>query len=105
VITTAFWGKDKKFFSNHNSNEMVSNGVFLLQNQLMKFDDAVKAWSEYHEMSNKQLELLEDLYNQKIIKKEKKIILSNSDIQKIEAQSEDDLNESYISFEEIGILK
>jgi hypothetical protein len=103
VITTAFWGEDNNLFTNDTYNEMIENGGFLLERQVMGFDLAIEAWKEYYDMSQQQCDFLKYIYDRKISNPNEIITLSKEEISFIGSNDEEGLNESRISFEEIGI--
>ncbi|SFB38166.1 hypothetical protein [Clostridium frigidicarnis] len=104
IITTAFWGVGENIFTIDSEEAMHQNGVFLLERQLMDFDSSIESWAEYYDMSLKQCDLLKTIFNKKINPKVGDIILSKDDIQQIGTSDINGLEESRISFEEIGIM-
>lgn len=104
IITTAFWGVGENLFAIDSVEEMYQNGVFLLERQLMDFDSSIESWTEYYDMSSQQCDLLKTIFKKKINQKVGDIILSRDDIQQIGTSDINGLEESRISFEEIGIM-
>lgn len=103
LITTAFWGEHEALFSPDNFEDLMRHGGFLLETQMMGFDDAVKRWQEEYEMSAELCTLMTSLFKQKIKKPSKKIYLSKEEIELIGTEDEEGLRASQTSFEEIGI--
>lgn len=104
IITTAFWGIGENIFSIDSVEEMYRNGVFLLERQLMDCDSSIESWAEYYDMSSRQCNLLKTIFKKKINQKVGDIILSKDDIQQIGTSDTNGLEESRISFKEIGIV-
>ena len=102
VITTAFWGKDL-LFSNDSFDEMLLNGGNLLKYQALDVTAAIQLWKEFYDMSEKQLQLLKSIFNRKVYNYNNLIIMSIEEINMIGTGNQDNLNESKISFEEMGI--
>jgi len=103
AITTAFWGKNNNLFTNDIYDEMIDNGGFLLERQVMDLDAAIEAWKEYYDMSEQQCDLLKSVYERKVNNPNGVLTLSTEEISLIESDDEEGLNESRVSFEEIGI--
>lgn len=103
VITTAFWGGDDGTYSNDNFEDFIENGGFLIESQAKDIETAINEWKEYYEMSESQINLLHSIFERKISNPTGEIILTESEIKMIESDDEEGLNESRISFEELGI--
>jgi hypothetical protein len=103
VITTAFWGGDDGTYTNDNFEDFIENGGFLIKSQSKNIETAINEWKEYYEMSESQINLLRSIFERKIINPNVEIILTEGEIKKIESDDEEGLNESRISFEELGI--
>lgn len=101
VITTAFWGVEEEIFSMDLFDKVYINGGHLLSKQLMNFNEAIRAWTEYYDMDNNQCKLLKRVFKERILGKN--IILNKSDIRLIGTNDLEALEESRISFEEMGI--
>jgi len=103
VITTAFWCIEEEVYSQDPFHVMFKHGGFLLNKETMEIEAAIDELQEYHDMSEKQVYLLKSLFKRKISKPEEVIVLTQEEILMIEAEDEESLSESRISFEEIGI--
>jgi len=103
VITTAFWGSKNELFTGDSFDLMMQNGAVLLERQLMDSDLSIKAWKEYYDMSERQVDLLKLIFMQKIANPKDIISISKKEVEMIGANEEEGLNESRESFEEIGI--
>lgn len=104
IITTAFWGVGENIFTIDSLKEMNNNGVFLLERQLMDLDRSIESWTEYYDMSSQQCDLLKKIFKKRINQKVGDITLSRDDIQQIGTSDIDGLEESRISFKEIGLI-
>lgn len=102
-ITSAFWGEKDKIFSLDSNVKLIQNGGYLLERQLMNYDSGLESWQEYYDMTEKQLKLLESIYKRKIANPNAKIKLTKDEISMIGTDDPEGLNESRISFEEIGV--
>jgi len=69
----------------------------------METEAAIEELQEYHDISEKQVYLLKSLFKRKISKPAEVIVLTQEEILMIEADDEEPLSESRISFKEIGI--
>jgi hypothetical protein len=103
VITTAFWGGVDGTYSNDNFEDFIENGGFLIERQAKDIETAIIEWEEYYEMSKSQINLLRSIFERKISNPNSEIILTESEIKMIESDDKDGINESRISFEELGI--
>ncbi len=104
IITTSFWGDREKIFTVDSTEEIYNNGAFLLERQLLDLDTSIESWVEYYDMSEQQCDLLRSIFNRKINRKSEDVVLSRYDIQQIGSDNIEGLEQSKISFEEIGIL-
>ena len=104
IITTAFWGVEENIFTIDSTEDMYNNGAFLLERQLMDLDSSIESWAEYYDMSLQQRDLLKIIFKKKINEKAGDIILSEDEIQQIGTSDIKGLEESRISFGEIGIV-
>jgi hypothetical protein len=104
VITTAFWEKENKIFTRDSYDEMIENGGFILERQVMDTDSAINVWVDYYEMDERQVVLLRSIYERKISNPTNVISLSKDEIGMIGTDDLEGLAESKSSFEEMGIL-
>lgn len=106
VITTGFWGEREKnqIYSSHPINTMIENGGEILKRQVMEFSSSINAWQEYYEMNDAQVLLLKSIYTRKIANPSKKMYLTMDEIDMICTINEEGLEESIISFGELGIF-
>lgn len=103
VITTAFWGNSEGIYSQDELDVLIDNGGFLLERQTTDIETAINEWQEYYEMSDLRINLLKSIFQRKIENPSKIIVLTQNEIQMIESNDEEGLNESRLSFEELGI--
>lgn len=101
-ITTAFWG-DYDLYSNDTIEELICNGGSLLEYQVMEYEKAISGWAENYDMNTNQVNLLKIIYDRKINSNNQLISISKEEINLIGISDEDGLEESRISFEEMGI--
>jgi hypothetical protein len=83
---------------------MYEHGGFLLSRQTMELNDSLEAWKKYYDMSDEQYELLKLLFSRKVSNPTQIISLTKKEIIMIGTYDEEGLNESKISFNEMGIV-
>lgn len=103
IITLSFWGTTDSIYSSDSEEVLYEHGISLLEFQLMDIEEALESWKDYYEMSSSQYELLVLLYNRKVKNSQGKIFLTKEEIKKIGNAEQEGLDESIISFNEIGI--
>lgn len=103
LITTAFWGNETKALSNDTFEEIQNNGGFLIKRQILNLEDAFNLWKEYYNMTERQYNLLRDIYKRKIEEPNQLLLMSKEEINMIGTDDEEGLEESKTSFSEIGI--
>lgn len=104
LITTAIWGNETGSFSRDTFTDMKNNGGFLLERQMLKIEDAFDSWKEYYDMTEQQYDLLRNIYKRKIEQPNELLILSKEEINLIGSDDKEGLEESKISFNEIGFV-
>lgn len=102
-ITTAMWGDKNQVLSCHSFDEMLERGGALLEIQSMDPAAAFEACEEEYEFTEEQMTLLKKLFYLKIAQPNEAITLSQSDIDAIGSRNQEGINESRISFAEIGV--
>ena len=102
LITSAFWGREC-MFSNDALENVLANGGELLENQMIPINEAIDLWKDFYDMNDRHIELLKSLYERKVNRANETIILSKDEISILDVDEEDGLDESGISFEEMGI--
>ncbi|MBT2701221.1 hypothetical protein J7E79_28490 [Bacillus sp. ISL-40] len=103
VVTTAFWGNCDGIYSKDKFEDFIENGGFLIERQVTDIKTAINEWKEDYEMSETQVNLLQSVFKRKISNSTGDIVLTEDEIKMIESDDDEGLNESRISFEEIGI--
>ncbi|MFC3746072.1 hypothetical protein [Paenibacillus sp. GCM10012306] len=103
LITTAFWGTSIKSYSLDSLEELNDHGAFLLENQLMDFENSLESWKEYYDMSSEQCDLLISIFNRKVTNPNETIVLTKEEITMLGDVDQEGLDESEISFKEIGV--
>ena len=103
VVTTVLWESDQHVFSSHPYDVMLERGADLLKVQASAYEATLAYWEEYYELTEEQLELVEKLYHLKLKDPTERIVLSKEDIQILDSNDVEGIEESRISFSEIGI--
>lgn len=103
VITSAIWGIESDIFSNDTLDKLIDNGGRLIEKQILEIKSACEYWRNYYDMTEKQYELLWNIYKRKIKSSNQKFFMSRNEIDQIGSVDEEGLNESRLSFSEIGI--
>ncbi len=81
---------------------MIGQGAHLLEIQASEYETGVEHWEEYYELTEQQLTLLKKLYHLKLKNPARTIPLSAADIQALEVVDEEGMEESKVSFSEMG---
>ncbi|WP_393964782.1 hypothetical protein [Exiguobacterium sp. S22-S28] len=102
IVTTVLWGSDDQVFSSHPYDEMIEQGARLLEIQASEYETGVKYWEEYYELREQQLTLLKKLYHLKLKNPARTITLSAENIQALDAVDAEGMQESKVSFSEMG---
>lgn len=102
-ITTAMWEDKNQVFSCHSFDEMLVRGGELLEIQSMDPAAAFEACEEEYEFTEEQMTVLKKLFYLKIAQRNEAITLTQSDRDAIGSRNKEGINESEISFAEIGI--
>lgn len=103
LISTGFWGGNV-IYSIDTKRDFMENGGGIIETQLKRIEEGVEEWKNYYGMTPKQYELFNDIFNRIITYGIEKVFLSANDITRIECNDAENLEESKISFEEIGIM-
>ena len=104
VITTAFWRVGHHIVTNDEYESMIENGGFILETHVLELSAAIDEWVEYYDMNEKQIVLMNSIYERKVSNPEDIIRLTNDEINMIGSEDPEGLTESKISFEEIGVI-
>lgn len=102
IVTTVLWGSDNQVFSSHPYDDMIEQGAHLLEIQASEYENGVDYWEEYYELREQQLTLLKKLYDLKLANPARTITLSVEDIQALDAIDIEGMEESKLSFSEMG---
>lgn len=102
IVTTVVWGNDDQVFSSHPYDDMIEQGAHLLEIQASEYETEVEYWEEYYELTEQQLTLLKKLYHLKLENTARTITLSGKDIQALDAIDVEGIEESKVSFSEMG---
>lgn len=49
-ISSAFWGSWDKLYSNQTLEELIEKGGYIINNQLLPFDQAMEEWTVYFDL-------------------------------------------------------
>ena len=104
LTTTAFWGNEDKTISKDKYNDFIYNGGFLLERHIMDLEKSMESWMEYYDMTQEQCDLLKIIYSRKRIQPNQVVKLTKYEIEMIGTIDEEGLDESRISFGEIGVV-
>lgn len=104
VVTTVLWESEQHVFSSHPYDIMLERGADLLEVQASEYEAAIEFWEENYELTEQQLALVEKLYLLKLKDPIGRILLTEADIQSINGNDVEGIEESRISFSEIGIV-
>ena len=69
---------------------------------MQDIEEAFYSWKEYYEMSEEQYNLLRNIYKRKVEDPNKVLLMSKEEITMLGNDDEEGLEESEISFKEIG---
>lgn len=100
VITAAFWGTWDELFSNQSWDDIWENGGYIINNQLLSHQDSFVQWDDYYGLSDGQMNLVESLFERKIIKGETEIHLTPEEMKNLYGKIE----ECEESLRELNIL-
>lgn len=103
VVTTVLWESEEHVFSSHPYDVMLERGADILEVQASAYEAALEYWEEYYELTEEQLVLVGKLYHLKVEDPTRQILLSEEDIQSINANDVEGIEESKCSFAEIRI--
>ena len=75
VITAAFWGTWTELFSNQTWSDILENGGFILEKQLLSRDKAFVEWDDDYGLNQEQINLIGALFERKMKNDEKEVYL------------------------------
>lgn len=100
VATTAMWGIDKEIkIFNDRFEDFLNNGGYFIGALFESLDKQIEYLVNYYEMNELQVKLMLDIYNLRI--NNSKLILERKYKDILESMG--DIEESIVSFEEIGV--
>lgn len=100
-ISTAFWGGRHTNYSNQSEEQIIKISEETILPFLYSKNDAKKYWKNYYEMTNEQIELVEDIYIRRINVKGR-LNLTINEINKLKEWF-NDIEECIESFQELDI--
>ncbi|WP_434799132.1 hypothetical protein [Terrisporobacter vanillatitrophus] len=75
----------------------------IIENQLLSLNEGLDAWQEYYDMSQEQRNLVESLFNKKILIGDKDIVLTKEEVKKLIEFFGEDICECEESLNELSI--
>lgn len=66
LITAAFWGNWEQLYSNQTLENLMRNGGYIIENQIMEYQDAMKNWNEEYEFHDGQEKLIDTLFQRRM---------------------------------------
>lgn len=100
VITAAFWGNWKDLYSLLTWDEIVTCGGYIIENQLLDYQKALAVWDNDYGFNNQQIDLICDLFQQKIKADQSPIVLNSDQIKSLYG----DRDEYRESLQELNII-
>ena len=100
VITAAFWGTWDELFSNQSWEDILQNGGFILENQLLNHEQSLQSWNDYYELSDDEINLIESLFERKIKDEDSRIYLNAEEVKVLSG----DIGECEESLRELNIF-
>lgn len=76
IITAAFWGTWDELSSNQSWENILQSGGFILENQLLNHEQSLQSWTDYYELNNDEIKLIESLFERKMKNGDSRIYLS-----------------------------
>lgn len=101
-ISTAFWYQDKSVFSNDNYENLIEKGMDIIEIQLLDIENGLKAWEDYYEMNEIEINLSKRLFNKRI-SHDKKIILTKEETDILFELAGENIDECEESLNEISM--
>ena len=89
VITAAFWGTWDELYSNQSWDDILENGGYIINNQLLSHKDSLIQWDDYYGLNDGQMNLVESLFERKIIKGETEIHLDSEEMRNLYGEIEE----------------
>ena len=89
VITAAFWGTWDELCSNQSWDDILENGGYIINNQLQSHKDSLIQWDDYYGLNDGQMNLVESLFERKIIKGETEIHLDSEEMRNLYGEIEE----------------
>ena len=100
LITAAFWGSWKQLFSNQTISELFDLGGDIIEKQLLDYPEASDYWKEYYELNEKQIYLIDVLFQKRMKDKESTIVLEEKEKEILVGN----LQECKISLQELNFV-
>lgn len=65
-MKAAFWGNWEQLYSNQTLENLMRNGGYIIENQIMEYQDAMKNWNEEYEFHDGQEKLIDTLFQRRM---------------------------------------
>ncbi len=99
VITAAFWGTWEELTGCQRWSDILENGGYILENQLLPHRQSLLQWDDYYGMTSGQMELAESLFARKIAHAEEAIFLTPKETENLYG----DFAECAVALQELDI--
>ncbi len=102
-ISTAFWGDKEQIWSNSDYKNFMKKSGHIIENHMLSLNESLDAWQEYYDMSQEQRNLVESLFNKKILIGDKDMVLTKGEVKKLVDFFGEDICECEESLNELSI--
>ena len=89
VITAAFWGTWDELFSNQAWPDILEDGGYIIENQILSHQNSLIQWDNYYGLDDGQMNLVESLFERKIFNTEIEIYLDAEEIKNLHGEIEE----------------
>ena len=103
LITAGFWSEGENIVTSCSEEEIILNGMSIIEKQIMPIEKSILEWKEYYEMEEEEIELLKIIYKKIKTNNGEEIILSKNEIKILGELEEEGLEELKNSFKEMNI--
>ena len=103
VITAAFWGNASTLNAAEPWAEVFRHGAHLISTELAEPEAAIVQWTEYHDLSDAQSNLLRVLYTRRVEVKDSEVILGKRECAALAHKGADGIEESRELLAAVGI--
>lgn len=100
IITAAFWGTWEQLNSTRSFDDITENGGYIIEPQLLPYNDAVEVWRDHYDLDASQIALIKKLFDKKISSNGNPIALQDDEMQLLYG----DIEECLASLEELNFF-